>query len=96
MRDVIYDPVDELIQVKDGGDLLRRFLQLQQVFHLPNVQCADCYRIKIGCSRASCHGHPPGRKIVRRLLGYEMRQGVSKILFPASMKRVLQLAPDVV
>jgi hypothetical protein len=37
MRDVIYDPVDELIQVKDGGDLLRRFLQLQQVFHLPNV-----------------------------------------------------------
>ena len=48
--------VDELIEIEDGGNLLRGFLQSEQIFDLMELQVPRSEVIRVRRACASSHG----------------------------------------
>jgi hypothetical protein len=55
--DLVYDLINELIEVKDGADFLSGLLQLEEIFHLirikqGRVRGRPCCEVWTGCHKA--------------------------------------------
>ena len=58
--------VDELIEIEDGGNLLRGFLQSEQIFDLMELQVPRSEVIGVRRACASSHGSSQSSPLCRR------------------------------
>src|ERR1700733_245045 len=79
---VIHDVIDELIEIEDRRDLLRRFLKALQFVHLLVEHMVPCERVSCDDSWKCRHGSFVERteSVSTPTLRYRMPHSISRIL----------------
>ena len=65
---LVYDLVDELIEVKDGADFLGSLLQLEEILHLIKHKQGRVRGSGCGGVWTGCHGSAPGMLLTKEMI----------------------------